>query len=275
MINSSPIDINELKKECSLFKEDLNKNLTLKKGDTNLKIKICGITSKEDLKAAENYGSDLIGFIHVKRSVRYIDIETIKSLSRILTDNNKGVLVLEPDNVEEALNDILNSNLRNIQLHSLLPGEINELIQSLFADEYEKEYHIVRAIGISQDGLSLEKIKEIRSFAELCQGILFDYQHQGKTGGTGREVSLNTAIKAAEISRSFNPHLEIYLAGGLTASRIKKEGLLIKESFDFVDFNSGLEDFPGKKNHIKIKNAIETVKKDKIFMNFVKGDFID
>jgi len=259
VINTSKPVINKIKKECRVVNKTSDTNSTLNKHDTNLKIKICGITSKEDLKAAENYGSDLIGFIHVKRSVRYIDLEKIKSFSSILTDKNKGVLVLEPDNVEEALNDIFNSNLTNIQLHSLSPGEIKELIRSLF-DNYKKEYHIIRAIGISKGELSQDKIKEIRSFAEFSSGILFDYQHQGKTGGTGREISLSTAIKAAEISRSSNPHLEIYLAGGLTASRIKKEGVLIKESFDFVDFNSRLEDYPGKKNHIKIKNAIETVK---------------
>ncbi len=259
MINSSKIDINRIKKGFRAFNKTSDINSTPNKCDANLKIKICGITSKEDLKAAENYGSDLIGFIHVKRSVRYIDLEKIKSFSSILTDKNKGVLVLEPDNVEEALKDIFDSNLTNIQLHSLSPGEMNELIQNLF-DINKEEYHIIRAIGISKRELSLDKIKEIRSFAEFSSGILFDYQHQGKTGGTGREISLSTALKAAEISRSFNPHLEIYLAGGLTASRIKKEGSLIKESFDFVDFNSRLEDYPGKKNHIKIKNAIATVK---------------
>lgn len=242
-----------------------DQNLIENRTSSSLKIKICGITSKEDLKAAENNGADLIGFINVERSSRYVDLEKIKVLSRSLNDENKGVLVLEPENVQEALDKVNNSEIKNIQLHSLSPLEIKELMIRLSYDDQKsdcgKDYRVIRVIGLNEEELSRDQIQKIEAFSRLCTGVLFDYHWQGKTGGTGREIPLKNAIKAAELVRRKSKNLEIFLAGGMSLTRIQREGRIIKEIFDFVDFNSSLEEYPGKKNQIKIKNAIETVNK--------------
>ncbi len=56
---------------------------------------------------------------------------------------------------------------------------------------------IIRAVGISEDSLifvngnelefSEEKRLEIEDFAKTCDAILFDYQINGKSGGTGNK----------------------------------------------------------------------------------------
>ncbi len=264
MYNSSNRSSNNLKKESEYFNFVSSHKLINKRRNSNLKIKICGICFKEDLKEIENNGADLIGFINIKRSLRYVKLEKIVKLSRILDDKDKMVLVIEPKNVREALDQIIATDIRNIQLHSLSPAEIRELLFKLSLEDkkgiHNSQYLVIRAIGISAENLTEDQIQKIKAFALTCQGILFDYLWEGKTGGSGKEIPLKTALKAAKIVRSVRANSKIFLAGGVHKARINREGKSIKQLFDYVDFNSTLEDFPGKKNHFKIKEAIRTVR---------------
>lgn len=263
MYNSINRPYNNLKKESEYINFASTHKSINNRINSNLKIKICGICFKEDLNVIENNGADLIGFINIKRSLRYVKLEKIIKLSRILDNKDKMVLVIEPKNVREALDQILASGIRKIQLHSLSPGEIRELLIKLGAEEKKgiknSQYRVIRAIGISEN-ITEDQILKIKSFALTCQGILFDYLWEGKTGGSGKEIPLKTALKAAKIVRSLRTNSKIFLAGGVNKARINREGKSIKKSFDYVDFNSTLEDFPGKKNHFKIKEAIRTVR---------------
>jgi phosphoribosylanthranilate isomerase len=253
----------------------------------NFKVKICGITRAQDLKTAEDSGADLIGFIHVKRSARFLEMDDIGYLRSLLDNKNRAVLVLEPDNVQQAKDQILESGIKTVQLHSLSSLEIKELryrlknelkiqlnelglnelgLEPKLNPELEQEpekksenLKFIRAIGLSES-ISTDKKKEIEQFSTECDGILLDYQIKGKSGGTGKQIPIGIAQKAAEIARAVNKNIEIYLAGGMDLERIKTEGKMIKNVFDVVDFNSALEDEPGKKNKSKIKDLLDQIK---------------
>jgi phosphoribosylanthranilate isomerase len=233
----------------------------------NIRTKICGITREQDLKAAEEYGADLIGFIHVKRSPRFLEMDDIKYLVSLLNDKNRAVLVLEPENVQQAKYKILESGINTVQLHSLTPLEIKELKIELENSDVKNDlkdnclkFNVIKAIGLHET-ISTDKKNEIESFATECDGILLDYQLSGKSGGTGKQIPLDIALKGAEIAQNANKNIEIYLAGGMSADRIKTEAKMIKNVFDVADFNSALEDEPGKKNKSKIKDLFDQIKK--------------
>ncbi len=240
----------------------------------NLMVKICGITRETDLKCVESQGSDYIGFINVKRSPRFQTIDQIIGLMDLLNDKKKAVLVLEPENASEAWNKIIKSGIFNIQLHSLDLNELYDLKSRINdsntengdnsedGESYSKinsKINIIRAIGLS-DKLDDSKKLEIQSFSKICDGLLFDYQIQGISGGTGKQIPLDLVIKASKISRSANKDIKIFLAGGMDRDRMKSEGKIISQYFDVIDFNSSLEDAPGIKNKDKIKDLMTMFK---------------
>ena len=58
-------------------------------------IKICGIKRFDDLKCAIDHGADLIGFVFVKSSPRYIDTKSVASLVRSIPHKIKTVAVMQ------------------------------------------------------------------------------------------------------------------------------------------------------------------------------------
>jgi len=68
-----------------------------------------------------------MGFINIKRSQRFQDIKKIRELVDSMKNKEKAVLVLEPETVEEAMDSIEKSGVKNIQLHSLQAEDINKL----------------------------------------------------------------------------------------------------------------------------------------------------
>ena len=224
-----------------------------------MNIKICGIRRKEDLLTCEKAGADLMGFINIKRSKRMVEIQEINNLTSFMKDEKKAVLVIEPKNMADAKKRINKTGLMNIQLHSLSAYEIDSLKKDYQLNRETEEDHTVkqthlikdnhsdltvtRAIGLSEE-MYPEKIKEIQDFARVCDYLLFDYEVKGKTGGTGRNIPIKTAIEAAKIAKNSNPDLKLFLAGGMDKKRITEELETLEKFFDFVDVNSGVEDEP-------------------------------
>lgn len=212
-----------------------------------MKVKICGITNEKDLKTCENYDTAFIGFINVKRSRRFISTDKIIELKGKMKDPQKAVLILEPQSADEVIKKAKKCHIKNVQLHSLSAGEIAHL----------KGVNIIRAIGIPEyiDG---SKIMEIENFADTCDYLLFDALVGGYNGGTGKQIPLEIARKAAKIAKATNPHIKLFLAGGMNGQRIKNEGNKIKKIFDYVDVNSGVENNPGIKSKSKIREFMNS-----------------
>nr|WP_054858606.1 hypothetical protein [Methanobacterium formicicum] len=96
-----------------------------------MNIKICGICRKKDLLTCENTSADLIGFINIERSQRLVKTGKIKDLTSSMKDQNKAVLVIEPENMADAQERIENTGLMKVQLHSLSTEDIIKLKKAL------------------------------------------------------------------------------------------------------------------------------------------------
>lgn len=231
-----------------------------------MNIKICGIRRKKDLLSCERAGADLIGFINIKRSKRMVEIPEINNLTSSMKDKNKAVLVIEPENMADAIERIEKTGLKNIQLHSLSANEISKLKKHYQPnrenDEYENSVNkqgklmVIRALGLSTV-IGTQKVREIQDFARVCDFLLFDYQTLGKTGGTGKQIPIKIAVEAAKIAKHVKPDLKIFLAGGMDKKRMEEKFEILEEFFDYVDVNSKVEDEPGVKNTYKINELIK------------------
>jgi phosphoribosylanthranilate isomerase len=224
-----------------------------------MKVKICGITRSEDVSKCEESGANLLGFINIERSKRQVKIKDIKLLTSAMKNREKAVLVLEPENPEEVVMKMKKTGIRTVQLHSLSPSQIKYLrwIEGFHRTALEINIKVIRAVGISEESMqhvgdkvsfSDAKKREIEDFAKICDAILFDYQINGKSGGTGKQIPIKMALEAVKIAKNANSNIEIFLAGGINYERIRNDKEILKKVIDYVDVNSGVEDAPGIKN---------------------------
>jgi phosphoribosylanthranilate isomerase len=234
-----------------------------------MKIKICGITRYEDVSKCEASGANLIGYINIERSERYVKTRRIKELVSTMRNREKAVLVLEPENPGEAVMKMKKTGIRNVQLHSLTSKEIKYLrwIEDFHRNALESNVNIIRAVGLSDESLyslngsefvlSNSKKEEIEGFAKTCDAILFDYQINGKTGGTGGQIPINIVLESIKIAKSSNRNVDIFLAGGLNSEIIRKKKDILKMVIDYVDVNSGVESAPGIKNPDQVDDLMK------------------
>jgi phosphoribosylanthranilate isomerase len=204
-----------------------------------LKIKVCGIRRILDVLMVEKSGVDLLGFINIQRSPRFVDLNLIELLTSQMDDPDKAVMIMEPDNPKEVIKRAESCGICKIQLHSLSPSDIN-YIKSV------SKLEITRAVGIGEN-ISKDKMEEIKAYTEVCDAMLLDYEVHGQSGGTGIRIPLKTAVEGAEIIKNI-ADIDIFLAGGMNARIMEEDMQTIAECFQVVDVTSGVEESPGIKD---------------------------
>lgn len=194
-----------------------------------MKIKICGITSTQDLRAINEFKPDYIGFIFApsKRRIALADAVTIKA--ELAADvATVGVFVNADLDFVAAAAD---SAIDFIQLHG---DETSEYINSL---KSLTDKPIIKAVRVKSTA-------QILAADELsCDYLLLDTFHENSYGGVGKTFDY-TLIPATK-------H-KIFLAGGLNINNIDSA---ISANPFALDINSGVE-IDGVKNYDKIKNII-------------------
>ena len=91
-------------------------------------IKICGITSEKDLKAARKLGANFVGFVLVEKSKRFIDLKKLESLSMMVSKPLKSVALLVDPSDDFLEKVLLSSKVDYIQLHGEeSPERVNEI----------------------------------------------------------------------------------------------------------------------------------------------------
>ena len=203
-------------------------------------VKICGITSEEDLKAAKELGAGFVGFVLEEKSKRYINLRRLKLLSMIIHEPLKSVaLLVDPSNdfLERLL---ISSKVDYIQLHGEESPERVEEIAKI------TNIPLIKAIGVEKES----DLLNIRKYENSVDYILLDSKakENGHLKG-GRGVSFNW-----EIIRGFNFNKPWFLAGGLNANNVinarKATGAKM------LDVSTGVETKPGKKSFDKMRKFI-------------------
>lgn len=208
------------------------------------KVKICGITKKEDAFAAAKLGADALGFNFYKYSPRYILPEKANEIIEKLPHNilKVGVFVNEnPDKIIEIANF---TKLDAVQLHG---DETPEFVRKIRA---ESNLEIIKAFRVSP-GFALEKISEYS-----VDTILLDAYSPNERGGTGETFDWKIAKQVQNIFP------KMYLAGGLSAENIFDA--LIKVKPFAVDACSGLEKEKGVKDLQKLERFLSAVKEHEL-----------
>ena len=203
-----------------------------------LRVKICGLTTPEDVAAAIEFGADALGFNFVTGSRRYLPIEAGREWIAALPAGISKVAVLVDPSWAEALTVAALPGITALQLHG---AESPDFCRRLA----EREICFAKALPVKGP----DSVRNLPSFS--TRTVLLDSGRAGEFGGSGRTFPW-------QIAREFvaaNPHLRVILAGGLTPENVA-EAVAIVGPFG-VDVTTGVESSAaGHKDHGRLRAFI-------------------
>ncbi len=198
------------------------------------RVKICGITSRDDAEAAAAYGADALGFIGVPASPRYVDERRFDEIALPAPLFVKRVVVVQQS--DDALS---------------YPADYVQYYDETTDRSRQTRGHAwpIKCVRM-KDASSLD---EIRDFPYPVAAFLLDTYHKDKLGGSGETFNWELAAEAKRIAGR-----PIILAGGLTPDNVADALEAVRP--DAVDVSSGVESSPGVKDLAKVKAFIHAVR---------------
>ena len=200
------------------------------------RVKICGLTNVEDVRAAVACGADALGFIAVEGSPRYVDAQEHFEIWTARPLFVPGVVVVRrPDDAEEYGADY-------VQFYEEPPGGARGVFE-----------RGIRAFRVRDESV-LGEIERYVSSDAAASALLLDAFHEDKLGGSGETFSWDLAVAIKQIAGN----KPILLAGGLTPENVGEA--IAKVRPYAVDVSSGVEAEPGRKDHEKLRRFIRAVR---------------
>ncbi|MGC9108768.1 MAG: phosphoribosylanthranilate isomerase [Caldimicrobium sp.] len=201
-----------------------------------VKVKICGITNKEDIEFLENFSINYLGFIMYPPSPRFVG-DRLGELLGFVKKALKVAVLVNP--TFEEVKKVLDLGVDLIQLHG---NETPDFGKRIGFERIIKAFRVRDKINFQE----LEAWKEAKA-------LLLDTYLEGVFGGTGKAFNWELAREA--VRKGFR----IFLAGGLKPENIL-EAIEIVKPYG-IDLSSGVEEYPGKKDHRKIEELFERLSK--------------
>lgn len=201
------------------------------------RIKICGMTHRDDALHAVNCGADAIGLIFVEKSPRYVSLTEARFIAESLPPfvSVVGLFMDAPaEKVQEALR-VLPISL--LQFH----GDESPK----YCDQFEMPY--IKVLRMRED-------VNVVAFAQQypnAAGILLDTYHKEQGGGTGQTFDWKRIPQ--------DMPLPVILAGGLNPDNVADAVEQVRPYA--VDVSSGVESAPAVKDHQKIEKFIKEVQR--------------
>jgi phosphoribosylanthranilate isomerase len=204
-----------------------------------IRIKICGITNLADAKAATDAGANSLGFNFYEKSLRRISTADAAQIRSKLPKEIEAVGVFV--NAKPADINSLRAFVRfdTAQLHGdETPNIVSRVASSL---------PVIKAFRVDANFL----LSTFDQFSDVF-AFLLDAARAGQYGGTGQTTDWDFARRAAVSHR-------IILSGGLKVENVAEAICLVRPYA--VDVASGVESKPGKKDHGRLKEFIDEVRR--------------
>lgn len=201
-------------------------------------VKICGITSAADARAAAEAGADAVGFVFWPRSPRHVTPDAARRMADVLPPSVLRVGVFVDADREELARAAEDTALDIVQLHgSEAPGDLRGLPCRAW-----------KAVRVGED-FALEHALR---YLPYVAGILLDAGTGDAPGGTGRPLDW-TAIGDLRARVPF-----LVLAGGLDPANVAEAVRTVRPHA--VDVSTGVESAPGRKDPAKVRAFVEAAR---------------
>jgi phosphoribosylanthranilate isomerase len=197
-----------------------------------IRIKFCGLTRLEDVRAAMALGADALGF-NLARGPRKLPLERAVELARELPPFVVSVAVFadaDEATIEAAMSA---GRFQAAQLHGDEPPEL--------AERLRKRFPVLKAFSVA-DAAALERVRAYPADAYLLDA---------PGGGSGKSWNY-------ELLRGVDLGHPLVLAGGLTPETV---GAAVATARPWgVDVASGIESSPGIKDRARMKAFVAEVR---------------
>jgi phosphoribosylanthranilate isomerase len=212
-----------------------------------LRIKICGVTRPEDVRAAADLGADAVGFNFHPGSQRYVDPRSASELIAAVPPLMAavGVFVNQPFRQVCALAYQL--GLRGVQWYGN-PREAGDPFPfSLIAAFRVKDRETLSQIS--------DCLAACAATGRLPGAVLIDAFVEGQLGGTGQKAPW-------DLLAEFRPSVPLILAGGLTPENVAEAIRLVRPWG--VDVASGVDSEPRKKDWEKMRRFVDAAREAEV-----------
>ncbi|MEX5746893.1 phosphoribosylanthranilate isomerase [Massilia sp. X63] len=210
------------------------------------RIKICGITREEDLRAAVQSGADALGFVFYPKSPRYVTPAQAGELCKALPPFVSAVALFVNASLEEARAVAAHAPLSLIQFHGdETPAQCAELAAAL-------QRPFVRAYRVRPDTSPdelLEYERTYRAASPWFSGLLLDTWVDAY-GGAGKVFDWSL------VPKELAPR--VVLSGGLNVQNATDAVVRVRPFA--VDVSSGVEAQKGIKDARRIADFIGAVR---------------
>ncbi len=210
-----------------------------------MRVKICGLTRPEDVRAAVEGGADALGFVvGSPASPRNLTLGQAKHLTRCMPAFAFKVAVTSSQDFQTVRKICSELSPHSVQLHRHNQEFVSQIRKT------NPEVTLILAAAI-EDRPSVLKAEEISKHSDA---LLADSPDSRGMGGTGRTHNWKLT---ASLRRKIAPR-PLILAGGLTPSNVRAAIRTVRPYA--VDVSSGVERMPGIKDHEKVRGFIMRAK---------------
>ena len=202
-----------------------------------MELKVCGITTPEDIMQLVTMDISRLGFIFYHKSKRYVYGKLIEDGFKSIPKHIKKTGVFVNAELAEIEQIIDQYKFESIQLHGDESPE--------FSNYFRMKAEVIKTISV-KDKSSFEMAGLYR---DACDLFLFD-THSENYGGTGKTFDWQW-LEAYKLDKPF------YLSGGISLENIEEIKEIKHGKLTGIDINSKFEIRPGIKDIEKIKQLIE------------------
>lgn len=205
-----------------------------------VRVKICGLTQREEAWGVVAAGADAVGMVFVPGTPRAVTPDQAAALLQDLPPLVARVGLFVDADPAEIRAIVQQVGLDTVQLHG---DETPEVCQ-----EVRRFARVLKAFRVRGP----ETVARLPAYVEGVDAFLLDAYVPGVAGGTGATFDWTHAVAAQRFGRP------VILAGGLNPGTV---GEAIRQVRPYaVDVSSGVEQAPGRKDLAKVRELVAAVR---------------
>jgi len=208
-------------------------------------VKICGLTRRDDARAAVRAGAAYLGVVLVPGTPRALTADEGRRVTEGLP--LPVVAVVADALLSVVVQDATVLGAGVIQLHGEEPPAYAAEVRGAGPWEVWKAVRVTSAEDV---------LRGFEAYADAAHGLLLDGWHPSRRGGAGVSFSWEAVSKVRE---KLPPGLRLIAAGGLHPGNV--EEAIRRLSPHAVDVSSGVEVSPGIKDWTKMAAFVGNVRR--------------